>query len=177
MTWEEVDHAVSYLAQEGLIRTEGPRSVDAYIQVTNLGINFVQSEKDLREFMTDHPSRLNGPVTTNTVNIHGNADNSNIAGGSHNSQTLTHGVDATALAALVSQLRAIAQTVELPAEDAQDLDEEIDALERERGDRSRAQRIWRRIARIVTPALTSAAAAGSEQAVQAAITAGNQLFS
>ncbi|MEU0942424.1 hypothetical protein ABZ379_06450 [Streptomyces canus] len=178
LTWPEVVSAVAYLTDEGLLTWRRLPNNSALVRLTNTGITFVQSGKDLRTFMTSQPPRIHTPVTTNnTVNISGNANNSNIASGSRLSQNLTIGVDANALAALVIQLRRVALTVNLPADDAQDLAEEITSLEREGGDLSRGRRIWRRIARIMTPTLTSAAAAGSEQLVQGAITAGTRLFS
>ncbi|MFD6822776.1 hypothetical protein ACFWC5_20735 [Streptomyces sp. NPDC060085] len=177
MTWAEIFEAVLFLEREGFLRAVGVLSSRGRLWLTDLGIIFVQSEKDLRTFMADRTPQGNSFNTThNTVNIHGNTNNSNIASGSHNSQAITHGVDAHSLAQLVSQLRQIAPSLDLPVDDAQDLAQEINALEREGVEPGRGRRIWRRIARIVTPALTSAVAAGSEQAVQTAITAGSQMF-
>ncbi|MGW9594979.1 hypothetical protein ACWHLZ_32330 [Streptomyces chartreusis] len=63
--------------------------------------------------------------------------------------------------------------MELAQEDAEDLSEEIDALESEGAEPVRGRRIMRRIARIIVPA---AVGAGSDAAVQAAIAAGTGLF-
>ncbi|WP_327666667.1 hypothetical protein OHN37_07520 [Streptomyces sp. NBC_00485] len=67
--------------------------------------------------------------------------------------------------------------MDLAADDAQDLAEDIDGLERDGTDLSLSQRTWCRITRILTSTIASAAAAGSEQAGHEAIVPGSQLFS
>ncbi|WP_406368330.1 hypothetical protein OG788_46515 [Streptomyces sp. NBC_00647] len=178
VTWDEVEAAVGFLEAETLLVAE--RTVGRIgVRPTPLGIRFAHSNMTLRTFMTTQQPHSPG-VTNNfsdSIVVHGAVSGSALATGGNNTQTVTHGVDANALASLITQLRQVAPTLQLPEDDVQDLSEEIDTLEREGDDLGRGQRIWRRIARIMTPAITSTAAAGSEQAVQAAIAAGSQLFS
>ncbi|WP_416963868.1 hypothetical protein [Streptomyces sp. Agncl-13] len=178
VTWDEVEAAVGFLEAERLLAVE--RTVGRIgVRPTPLGIKFAHSHMTLRTFMTTQQPQSPG-VTNNfgdSIVVRGSVSGSALATGGNNTQTVTHGVDASALASLITQLRQVAPSLQLPADDAQDLFEEIDTLERDGDDLSRGQRIWRRIARIMTPAVTSAAVAGSEQAVQAAIAAGSQLFS
>ncbi|MET9462450.1 hypothetical protein ABZY05_46885 [Streptomyces canus] len=178
VTWDEVFAAVDYLESEKLLSVERFAG-GVNIRPTSTGINFVHSKMMLRTFMTTQQPQ--SPTVTNnfgdSIVVHGAVSGSALATGGNNTQTVSQGVDADALASLVSQLRLVAPTLGLPADDAQDLAEDIDALEREGTDPGLGQRIWRRITRILTPAITSAAVAGSEQAVHEAIAAGSQLFS
>jgi hypothetical protein len=178
VTWDEVYAAVDYLEAESLLRVE---RANGYIGVrpTPLGINFAHSHMLLRSFMTGQQPQTSG-VTNNFFRsnvVQGDAPGSNLATGDNVTQTVNQGVDADALTSLVAQLRQIAPALDLSDDNAEDLAEEIDALEREGTDPGRGRRIWRAILRIVSPALGSAVAAGSEQVVQAAIAAGSDLFS
>ncbi|MEU1035610.1 hypothetical protein ABZ402_44440 [Streptomyces mirabilis] len=179
LTLDEAFAAAIYLHAEGLVIIERVSS-EIRLRMTNLGINFVHFKLPLRDFMATQLPRPASAVTNHysgAVFVHGDANNSKLAGGSHNSQAITHGVPASDLTSLVSQLRQVMPVLDLPEDDAQDLAEEIDALEREGAEPGRGRRIWRSINRILAPAVTSAVTAGSEQAVQAAITAGTELFS
>ncbi|MFD5633675.1 hypothetical protein ACFWJM_05955 [Streptomyces sp. NPDC127077] len=178
VTWDEVEAAVGFLEAERLLVVE--RTVGRIgVRPTPLGIRFAQSDMTLRTFMTTHQPQSPG-VTNNfsdSIVVHGSVSGSALATAGNNTQSVTHGVDAHALASLITQLRQVAPTLQLPEDNVHDLSEEIDTLEREGDDLGRGRRIWRNIKLILTAAITSAAAAGSEQAVQAAITAGSQLFS
>jgi len=178
VTWDEVYAAVDYLEAENLLGVE--RTI-GYIGVwpTPLGIKFAHSNMTLRTFMTTQQPQASGVIHQyrDSIVVHGDASGSALATGGNNTQTVSQGVDADALASLVAQLRQVAPALELPEDDADDLAEEIDALEREGTEPGRGRKIWRAIMRIVGPTLGSVAAAGSEQAVQAAVTAGSELFS
>ncbi|MFB7337771.1 hypothetical protein ACFC00_40170 [Streptomyces adustus] len=178
VTWDEVFAAVDYLASKGLLSVERTNG-DQRIRPTALGGDFARSRQMLRTFMSSQQPQPSN-VTTNyrdSVVVHGNASGSNLAAGDNNTQTINHGVDADALASLITQLRAVAPTLDLPQEDAEDLTEEVDALEREGAEPRRGRRIWRSIVRILAPAAASAIAADAEEAVHAAIAAGTELFS
>ncbi|WP_326757338.1 hypothetical protein OHB35_53200 [Streptomyces phaeochromogenes] len=178
VTWAEVYAAVDYLEAENLLRVERTNGFIG-LRPTPLGIKFAHSRMTLRTFMTTQQPQSSGVTHQyrDSIVVHGDAAGSNLATGGNNTQTVNQGVDADALATLVTQLRQVAPTLALPEDDAEDLAEEIDTLEREGTEPSRGRKIWRAIMRIVGPALGSAAAAGSEQAVQAAVTAGSELFS
>lgn len=176
VTWDEVFAAVDYLEDENLLRVERTPGYTG-IRPTSWGTNFAHSSMTLRTFMaTQQPPSGGTRNYHGGVFVQGNVSNSNVAGGGNNSQAINQGVDADALVSLVSQLRQIAPALDLSEGDAEDLADEIDALEREGVDLGRGRRIWRSIKRILTPAVSSAIAAGSEQAVQAALTAGSDLF-
>ncbi|MFE7469427.1 hypothetical protein ACFU6R_35730 [Streptomyces sp. NPDC057499] len=175
VTWDEVFAAAHFLEAEGLLRVDQANGF-ARVQPTPLGTKFAHSKQTLRTFMMPQPPQVS-EVTNNYTNstvVNGNAPGSNFATGEDITQAINHGVDADALTSLVAQLRGIAPTLELAQEDAEDLSEEIDALEGEGSEPARGRRIMRRIARIIVPA---AVGAGSDAAVQAAIAAGTGLFS
>ncbi|MEU6814117.1 hypothetical protein [Streptomyces sp. NPDC046860] len=172
-----VELATEHLVVEGLLTSHRREDRDTDLQLTHLGIRFVHSNQSLGRFMSRPQPQLGNEVTNYGVYVGGNATHSNLASGSHNSQTINQGIDGDALTSLVSQLRAAASALTLPAGDAEDLAEEISTLEHEGVDLKRGQRIWRSIVRILTPAVTSALTGEAEQAVHVAITAGTDLFS
>ncbi|MEV5878000.1 hypothetical protein AB0L75_28000 [Streptomyces sp. NPDC052101] len=178
VSWDEVLAAVYFLEAENLLAVERT-TASIGIRPTPLGIKFALSNMTLRTFMSTQKLPSSG-VTNNygdSIVVHGDVSGSALVTGGGNTQTVNQGVNVDALVSLVAQLRQIAPALELRADDAQDLAEGIDALEREGAEPGRGHKIWRAIMRIVNPALVSAVAAGSEQAVQAAITAGSELFS
>lgn len=174
VTWDEVFAAVDFLEHEGLLAVD--RIVgDQQIRPTHLGSKFARSNVTLRTFMSTQQPHNSGVTHhySDSVVVHGGAPGSNLATGGGNTQTVNNGVDADALASLVTQLREVAPTLELSQEDEEDLVEEIDTLERQGADVGMARRSWRRIKRIVGPvALT----VGTEHAVQAAIAGGTALL-
>ncbi|MFJ9105648.1 hypothetical protein ACIRJM_45200 [Streptomyces sp. NPDC102405] len=177
VTWDEVDAAVDFLVTEKLLAVE--RAIGHIgIRPTPLGIKFAHSNQTLRFFMTTQPPH--SPIVNNdnrgSITVHGDASGSALVTGDRNTVTLNQGLSADALAALVTQLREVASSLGLAQDDAEDLAAEIDNLEQEGAEPARGRRIWRAIMRIVAPAVTTAAAAGADQAVQAAITAGSDLF-
>lgn len=177
VTWDEVFAAVDFLEAEKLLAVE--RAIGRIgIRPTPLGIRFSHSNQTLRFFMETQPSQ--SPIVNNdnrgSIVVHGDASGSALVTGDSNTVTLNQGMREDALAGLITQLRQVVPDLDLPQDDAEDLAAEIDNLEREGGEPARGRRIWRAIMRIVTPAVTSAAAAGADQAVQAAITAGSDLF-
>ncbi|WP_406368332.1 hypothetical protein OG788_46510 [Streptomyces sp. NBC_00647] len=178
LSWDEVVAALLYLEAEALLIIERLPNGSALVRPTNMGINFATGREDLKTFMAKQQPRSTASVTNNhnSITVHGNTHKSNLASGSGNSQAITVNVNAEALTSLVSQLRQTTHALDLPTDDAQDLADGINALEREGSDPNRGRRIWRSIKRILILAITSAATAGSEQAVQAAITAGSELF-
>ncbi|WP_314414832.1 hypothetical protein [Streptomyces sp. DSM 40484] len=161
VTWDEVYAAVDYLDAENLLRVE---RANGYVGVrpTPLGIKFAHSSMLLRTFMTTQQPQSSGTTHQyrDSIVVHGDAADSNLATGGNNTQTVNQGVDTDALASLVIQLRQVAPTLALLEDDAEDLAEEIDALELEGTELNRGRRIWRAIMRIVGPALGSAVAAG-----------------
>ncbi|MFD5633674.1 hypothetical protein ACFWJM_05950 [Streptomyces sp. NPDC127077] len=179
LAWDEVVAALLYLEAEGLVTMERLPNGSALIRPTTMGINFATGSEDLRTFMAKQQPRSTPSVTNNhnnSITVHGNTHNSNLASGNSNSQTITGNVNAHALTSLVSQLRQATHVLDLPTDDAQDLANGINTLEREGSDPHKGRHIWRSIKRILILAITSATAAGSEQAVQAAITTGSELF-
>ncbi|MFD8724997.1 hypothetical protein ACFV2H_45385 [Streptomyces sp. NPDC059629] len=178
VTWPEVHVAVDYLEAENLL-AGGRASRYSAVEPTPLGIKFALTTMTLRMFMTTQqpqPSSVTNNFNSGIV-VHGSATGSNFATGGGNTQSLAQGVDADGLASLVAHLRQVASDLPLSQDDARDLAEDIDALEREGAEPSRGRRIWRAIVRILTPALTQAATAGSEHVVRAAIERGAELFS
>ncbi len=174
VTWDEVFAAVHFLEAEGLLRVDQANSF-ARVQPTPLGIKFAHSRQNLRTFLMTQPPQASG-VTNNFYDsniVQGDAPASNFATGEHITQTINNGVDADALASLVTQLRELAPMLELTQEDSEDLSEEIDALAGEGTEPVLGRRIMRRIARIIVPA---AVGAGADAAVQAAVAAGTGLF-
>lgn len=111
-----------------------------------------------------------------SIEVHGDASGSVFVTGDSNTVTLNQGAGEDALVALVTQLREAAPVLGLPQDDTEDLTAEIDNLEREGGEPAKGRRIWSAIMRIVAPAVTSAAAASIDQAVQAVMTAGSDPF-
>ncbi|WP_371664750.1 hypothetical protein [Streptomyces sp. NBC_00280] len=175
-----VNLGVSYLAQEGLLEYDQRKAGQLAVRTTSKGIRFLHSNQTVRDFMAAASQPPPPDSVTNHysgIYVGGNATNANLASGSHNPQTINQGGGSDALASLVSQLRQVAPALGLQAADAEDLAEEVDALEREGAEPSRGRRIWRSIMRILTPAVTTAITAEAEHAVHAAITAGTDLFS
>ncbi|MET7729534.1 hypothetical protein [Streptomyces mirabilis] len=175
-----VNLAVSYLAQEGLLEYDRRRASQSAVRTTSKGIRFLHSNQTVRDFMaaaSQPPPRDSVTNHFSGIYVGGNVAHANLASGNHNPQSINQGVSSEALASLVSQLRQVAPALGLQATDAEDLAEEVDALEREGTEPSRGRRIWRSIMRILTPAVTTAITADAEHAVHAAITAGTDLFS
>ncbi|WP_438310636.1 hypothetical protein ACSHWO_07640 [Streptomyces sp. HUAS TT3] len=172
VTWDEVNAAVTYLAERGLLRVQQtPGYTD--IAPTAMGTDFAHGPTTLRTFMNNQQAP--GPSITNNIGsmfFNGDITNSAISTGSGNALT-NNGVAPAALSALVTQLRELAPSLELPEQDAQDLAGEIDSLEREGTDPGRGARIWRSIRRMIAPALVTA---GTDQGLQATIAAGSALF-
>ncbi|MEU8934383.1 hypothetical protein AB0D30_31430 [Streptomyces sp. NPDC048409] len=177
---DAVDLAVGYLVDEGLLESDGGWGALA-VRTTTDGIRFLHSDQTVRDFVAaaSQPPPHHGVTNyySSSIYVRGNANNANLASGSHNSQTVSQGVDSDALASLVSQLRQVMPALGLQAADAEDLAEEVDVLEREGVEPSRGRRIWRSIMRILTPSVTTAITADAERAIHAAIMAGTDLFS
>ncbi|WP_427917159.1 hypothetical protein [Streptomyces sp. cg40] len=175
-----VDLAVSYLAEEGLLE-HGPKVIGRLtVRTTSKGIRFLHSNQTVRDFVTaasQPPPRDSVTNHFSGIYVGGSVDHANLASGNQNSQSINQGVNSDALASLVSQLRQVAPALGLHATEAEDLAEEVDALEREGTEPSRGRRIWRSIMRILTPAVTTVITADAEHAVNAAIEAGTDLFS
>ncbi|MFF9778296.1 hypothetical protein ACF1HJ_32140 [Streptomyces sp. NPDC013978] len=174
VTWDEVDAAVDYLEAKGLLVVA--RAIGAtHIRPTPLGADFARSKQMLRTFMSSQ--QPNSSTVTNNYHhsniVQGDARGSNFASGDNATQTVNHGVDADAFAALITQLRDVVPHLELSQEDREDLTEEIDTLAGEQTDPGAARRTWRRVKRIIVPAATTVLA---EQAVQAAIAGGTGLL-
>ncbi|MDX3205671.1 hypothetical protein [Streptomyces scabiei] len=173
LSWDEVQAAVNYLESVGLLKVDRAEG-STRIAPTPLGTKFAHSHMLLGSFMnSQQPSAASFTTYVSSNIVNGDVSGGNLATGGNNTQTSNQGVDADALAALVSQLREVAPSLGLSEEDAQDLADEIDDLEREGAEPGRGARIWRSITRIVVPA---AVGAGADQSVQAAIAAGAGLF-
>ncbi|UUU31914.1 hypothetical protein JIX56_19530 [Streptomyces sp. CA-210063] len=177
VTWDEVFAAIDYLEVKGLLRADrGPTSgpVAAGIAPTPLGTDFAHSHQLLGSFMNSQQPP--GASVTNYISsnvVHGAVSGGNMATGGNNTQTSSTGIDADALAALVAQLREMAPNLDLSEDDAQDLADEIDTLEREGTEPGRGARAMRSIRRIMGQAALTAA---TEQGVVAALGAGAALF-
>ncbi|MCX4818315.1 hypothetical protein OG601_47990 [Streptomyces sp. NBC_01239] len=176
-----VDLAVSYLAEEGLLEHDPhERAGQLAVRTTSKGIRFLHSTQTVRDFVaagSQPPPRDSVTNHFSGIYVGGSVDHANLASGNQNSQSINQGVSSDALASLVSQLRQVAPALGLHATEAEDLAEEVDALEREGTEPSRGRRIWRSIMRILTPAVTTVITADVEHAVNAAIEAGTDLFS
>ncbi|MFK0050370.1 hypothetical protein ACIQU4_40970 [Streptomyces sp. NPDC090741] len=177
MTWGEVDAAVSYLEDKGILKVQrAPGANATHIAPTAEGIDFVLSKKMLRTFMTNQrpaTQRVTNYYGNNSNYVHGDAPGSNLATGGGNTQTVNQGIDAQGLAALVAQLRAIAPNLGLSPQDAEDFNQDIDELERDGADPQSGGRIFRRLLRMVPPELV---AAGTDQGLAATIAFGTSLF-
>ncbi|MCX4403662.1 MULTISPECIES: hypothetical protein [unclassified Streptomyces] len=175
MTWGEVDAAVSYLEDKGILKVQRAPGA-THIAPTAEGIDFVLSKEMLRTFMTNQrpaAQRVTNYYGDNSNYVHGDAPGSNLATGGGNTQTVNQGIDAQGLAALVAQLRAIAPNLALSPQDAEDFNQDIDELERDGADPQSGGRIFRRLLRMVPPELV---AAGTDQGLAATIAFGTSLF-
>ncbi|MFF7581308.1 hypothetical protein ACFZBE_41425 [Streptomyces sp. NPDC008061] len=122
VTWDEVDAAVNYLAERGLLqvqRTIGHTS----IAPTALGTDFAHSHATLRTFMTQQQG------SGDTYHVTNNGGTNQI--GSNNILNITNGFQPDQLAQFAQQVLAAAVTMDVPDSLREQITEDAQTLRRE----------------------------------------------
>lgn len=133
LTVDEVESAKNYLVQRELC---GGTLVGIYLRAN--GRDCVLSGKTVREYVERRNGNGDWTVTVN------NSPGSVIGQQERVEQTNTfNGADLSQVAALVQELRAIAPSLNLSAEDAEEYDEDVEALETATDNPALWRRAWR----------------------------------
>ncbi|MFD8698950.1 hypothetical protein [Kitasatospora purpeofusca] len=187
LAWNEIMEAVECLQNAGLVEaleyTVRGRTTVHLIRPSIDGRSIVQAKGSVTKYVDAKRQPGYTGLPKVDVNVH-HASAVALAIGDNNTQTVTTGIDSSALVHLVTELRSLALHLGLPAEDTEDLLTDIDSLREGADDPKNTARVWRNIKRFLSTGLKPenialAARVGAEvtpERIQAVIEAGESLF-
>ncbi|MEG9552190.1 hypothetical protein V5N34_29370 [Streptomyces baarnensis] len=122
VTWDEVDEAVAYLAEHGLLQVQWTNGYTG-IAPTARGTDFAHSHTTLRTFMTQQQGSGDTYLITN------NGGTNQI--GSKNTLNITNGFQPDQLAQFAQQVLAAAVTMNVPEDLREQITDDAQTLQRE----------------------------------------------
>jgi hypothetical protein len=157
---QEFIEAAVYLRGRRLLEVgalAGNATVSYLARPSEDGGDLVRSRRTVREFVEDkNQPGIRVGDRGQYIGAGASVSGTNMASGDHNTQTATTGIDATALASLISELRVVAPKLGLDQEETDDLLGDVDDLQEAGDDKDKGGRVWRRIARTLRSVVSRA---------------------